>query len=364
MNQIYIKNHTSNDFTLVSNQFLDSYMPEANGEFVKIYLYLLRAMSNQSSQFSLLSIADTLNCTEKDIERALKYWCKKNILELSFDEHKHVVGITFLPLEDNCVTSEDRRIVSLPSAEIKVPEPVSHAAGETALTTAPDETPKPKTLTPSRVKELKSNDDIIQLLFIAEQYLGKTLSPTETSRLLFFYEELHFSADLIEYLIEYCVSKGSKSIRYIEKVALAWHEDEITTVEKAKQDSNTYNKNYFTILKSMGISSRNPIDSEIQLMNRWLNDYGFTLDIICEACSRAVSQTGKASFAYADGILTSWSKKEVRALADIQNLDNLHQKAKSEKVNTPVRAKTPNKFNNFPQREYDYNDLEKQLLNK
>lgn len=67
------------------------------------------------------------------------------------------------------------------------------------------------------VKELRQKEDVMQLLFIAEQYLGKTLSPSEISRILYFYQELHFSADLIEYLIEYCVSKGSKSIRYMEK---------------------------------------------------------------------------------------------------------------------------------------------------
>lgn len=72
------------------------------------------------------------------------------------------------------------------------------------------------------MKELKQNDEIVQLLYITEQYLGKTLTPTEVKKIMFFYDELHFSPDLIEYLIEYSVSRGHKSIRYIETVALAW----------------------------------------------------------------------------------------------------------------------------------------------
>ena len=36
--------------------------------------------------------------------------------------------------------------------------------------------PSPQPLTPERVSQLKQNEDIVQLLYIAEQYLGKTLS--------------------------------------------------------------------------------------------------------------------------------------------------------------------------------------------
>ena len=358
MSLLYIRNDSSEDFTLVSNCFLDKYMPEANGEFVKIYLYLLRAMSDKTSQFSLLSIADTLNCTEKDIERALKYWCKKGIIKLEFDDYKQIAGIVLLPF---AVSRPEATLQTAVSSELSETQP---EAAKT-LTAAVKEVEKPQQiLTPARIKELKKNEDIIQLLFIAEQYLGKTLSPTETTRLLYFYEELGFSADLIEYLIEYCVSKGSKSIRYIEKVALAWHEGNITTVEAAKQESNTYHRNYFSILKALGISSRNPVDSEIQVMNRWLKEYAFTLDIIVEACNRTITQTGKPSFPYADGILHSWYQKKVLTLDDIAKLDNEHKKTKETSASTGTKAKSPNKFNNFPQREYDFNDLEKQLLNK
>ena len=88
---------------------------------------------------------------------------------------------------------------------------------------------------------MKQNEEIIQILYIAEQYLGKTLSPTESQKLLFFYDGLGLSADLIEYLLEYCVSHNHKSIRYIEKVAIAWAEEGITTVEQAKRSNSRYN---------------------------------------------------------------------------------------------------------------------------
>lgn len=186
------------------------------------------------------------------------------------------------------------------------------------------------------MKELKQNEDIVQLLYIAEQYLGKTLTPTETRKILFFYDELHMSVDLIDYLIEYCVGRDHRSIRYIETVAMAWKEEGITTVEMAKDSTSRYSKEYFTVLKAMGITNRNPADTEIALINTWTKEYGFTMDLIQEACSRTVLQTGQPSFPYADKILQSWSKKKIRTLEDVRLQDAQHQKRKLEKA-----AKTP-----------------------
>lgn len=101
-----------------------------------------------------------------------------------------------------------------------------------------------------RLKELREQEDVRQILFLAESYLGTTLSRTVTDELLYIYEELHFSVDLFDYLIEYCVSKGSKDIHYIKKVAFSWHEAGIDTVTRAKQETTTYHRNYFSILKA------------------------------------------------------------------------------------------------------------------
>ena len=371
MSPLQIQNNNSNDFTLVSNRFLDLYMPETNGEFVKIYLYLLRSSVGQVYPPSLSSIADTLNCTEKDIERALKYWCKKKVLALEFDDKKHITRITFFDL-DTKETQAASAVEAKSSANTSTTAKESTTVDTSSKTIdfpaekATPVAPKESSLNASRVKDLKQNEDIVQLLFIAEQYMGKTLTPNETMKLLYFYEDLHFSPDLIEYLIEYCVSREHKSIRYIETVALAWHEEGITTVAAAKSSSDIYNKNYFSILKALGINNRNPVESEMILMNRWLNDFSFALDIILEACNRTITTTGKTSFPYTDSILTSWYEAKVHSLSDIASLDKAHRASKpSSKATTKTtsaRSKTPNKFNNFSQRNYDFEDLEKQLL--
>ena len=73
MAMITLHNASLPEVTILSNTFIDNYMPEANGEFVKVYIYLLRALSSAPVSFSLEQMADRLLCTERDILRALKY---------------------------------------------------------------------------------------------------------------------------------------------------------------------------------------------------------------------------------------------------------------------------------------------------
>ena len=392
-----IKLHSTglHDATVLPNLFIDRYMPKANGEFVKVYIYLLRMLGRPEEAFGLSQMADSLFCTEGDILRALKYWENEKLVSLLYEEAE-LTGITLLAPwnETDMLAAVSPKKHYNASFLREDPAPYHTGSSEPAGTGAADDTgdtpfqadgpaiygtdtPLPavssqpvserKSLTPDRVKELKQNEDIIQLLYIAEQYLGKTLTPTETRKILFFYDELHMSVDLIDYLIEYCVGRDHRSIRYIETVAMAWKEEGITTVEMAKDSASRYSKEYFSVLKAMGITSRNPSDVEISLINTWTKDYGFTMDLIQEACSRTVLQTGQPSFPYADKILQRWKDKSIRTLEDVRVQDAQHQKRKLEKAAakpTQPKASASNRFNNFHQRDYDFAEYEKKLLNK
>ena len=191
--------------TVISNQFLDLYMPQANGEFVKIYLYLLR-MQNLAQPLSLTSIADRLNCTEGDVMRALKYWEKSGLLSLTSNASGEISDIYFLDFPGEATAS----LEASPVDSVK-PEVVPNV----------QKAPQKVTLTADRLKELKENEDVVKLLYIEEQYLGRTLTATDTNTLMYFYDQLEMSAELIEYLIEYCVSKGSRSIRYLSLIHIS-----------------------------------------------------------------------------------------------------------------------------------------------
>ena len=389
MNTIHLRALSSSQVTILSNIFIDQYMPGAGGEFVKVYIYLLRLLADPSASVCLPLLADRLNCTEGDISRALKYWSNEGLLILETDPSGELTGITLTdPSPDTQM--ELTATVSVPQSALVATAPISQTVSAATVSvpqsalaaTAPISqtvsaatvsTPQPDTapsrsasaLTPTRIKELKENEDVAQLIYICEQYLGKTLTPTDTRKILFFYDELKMSVDLIDFLIQYCVGRGHKSMRYIETVAMAWSKEGITTVEMAKDSTSRYGRDYFTILKAMGITNRNPVDSEIVMMDTWLKDYGFSMDMIQEACSRTIMQTGQPSFQYAHKILTGWFKKGALTPEAVHALDVQHQKRSQD--NSRGRSQTPkspNRFNNFQQRNYDFKELEKQLLER
>lgn len=356
MTNISITNESLHDVTIVSNIFIDYYMSDANGEYVKTYLYLLRAVTT-GEVLSVVSIADKLNYTERDVCRALKFWEKQGILSLTFREDNTLEAIRLLPINKPQEAAPSSIPVEKSSESVQTTTPV--------LSTFTEPEKHPFTL--DEMAAFKNNADIAEILFIAEQYLGKTLSNTDINTILYIYDGLKFPLELIEYLIEYCVSKDHKSMHYIEATALAWARDNITTVEQAKSSTDTYNKNCFAVLKAFGIKNRHPAPAEQEMITTWTNDYGFTLDIIVEACNRTIQAIHTPNFGYADRILVRWKEQGVHHLSDIQALDQQFQKEKEQKKQQKKQSVSSspnqnNRFLNFEQRSYDFNELERELL--
>lgn len=350
MSKLNVEKGSLNNFTSISNIFLEKYMPGANGDFVKIYLYLLRCSSSPYDDLSISRIADVLNYTEKDILRALSYWEQTGLLSLSYDSANHLTGIRF-------------EEYSHPAAPIKSGNGLTVSLPDTGQSAVKEKS----TYSKKDLERFLAKEDISQLLYIVQKYLGKTLSPSETNTLLYFYDELNFSVELIEYLIEYCVSKDHKSMRYIEKVAVSWAENNITTIEKAKEMTSIYNKNVFSVLKAFGISGRGPGEAEKAFIVKWTDSYGFNLDIILDACNRTIHSIHQPSFEYADSILKTWKDKGIKHLTDVKALDDAHEKNKARKPeenrNKVTLQSSKNNFNSFSQRTYNYAELEKHLLN-
>lgn len=340
MGNFVLKTESSAGTTSISNLFLDHYMPKANGEYVKVYLFLLRSLHEPSRELSVASLADALDHTESDILRALKYWEKQRLLKLECNACMELQGIYILDIPS----------VDMPTEQLTFPKE------NTSSCTVPAR----KSYSRNDLLKFSTQKECQQLLFVCEQYMKKTLSPAEVETILYFYDQLHFSPDLIEYLVEYCVCKGSKSIHYIETVALAWAEAGITTVAQARERTTTYTRNCFSIMKAFGINDRNPVEPELKYIEKWLRDYDFTLDLILEACHRTMDRLHKPNFEYADRILKSWKDNRVRTLADIQVLDQAHQKKASQKK--PAAAARSTGFTNFEQRDYDFDELERQML--
>lgn len=353
------------DTTVIPNSFIDEYMKDANDAQIKVYLYLLRVM-NAGLSTGVSEIADKFNHTEKDVIRALRYWEKEGLLFLLFDESgKNITGIRFKePQRREKGTSAQNDTIPADTAAMQNTPPVlvkaESAAPVISISTRQAETPFAKPVySADKLRAFKNREETAQLLFVAESYIGRPLSASDMKSILYFSDCLHFSDDLIDYLIQYCVDRGKKDFKYIEAVALNWAQSGITTPKEAEKFASRYDKSVYTIMKELGKNSA-PTSKELEYINRWVKEYGFSSDIIAEACARTVMATDSHRFEYAEGILSSWKKENVRRKSDIQRIDELYQKRRLQKAAPPAS----NRFNQFPQRDYDFEELEAKLLRK
>jgi len=410
MTAINISSDIATSFTTVSDIFIDQYMPKANGEFVKVYLYLLRATGSGAGIATISEIADHFSNTEADIIRALNYWASEGILQLQSGADGQIMGINLCSLsvsgmqaaqsniqsavadnaaqnnlQNSVVNNAAQNILkdgmvnnaaqNISTADIRMQDSVvEKLKSQTTDKTASSQ----KEYTLDEIKEFRKNPDISELFFIIETYLKHTLSSTDTNMVLYWLDELHFSTDLVEYLVEYCITKGHSSLRYMNKVALGWADAGIKTVDQAKDDAAAHSQIYYSVMKALGITGRNLVDSEVSLINKWVGEYGFDIELVKAACSKTISAIQKPSFEYTDSILANWRKKDVHTLKDVEVLDANFAKANkasatgsSQGTNAANGSSKPksnnssskNKFNNFNQRNNDYDKLEKLFLN-
>lgn len=263
----------------------------------------------------------------------------------------------------NTVTFCQQRQLSLADIEpAREQMTVPGGAGWEAALEEPDPYAKPA-YSADQLRSFKEQENTAQLLFVAQVYVGRTLTASDMKTILYLSDVLRFSDDLIDYLIQYCVDRGKKDFRYMEKVAVSWAQQGITTPKQAQKAALKYDKSVYAIMNELGKSSA-PTNKELEYINRWTREYGFTPDIIFEACERTVMAVDKHRFEYAEGILSSWRKENVRHKADIKRVDEQHQKQKSAAANTAPRnsAAVSNKFNQFKQNTYNFEELEKELL--
>ena len=423
MTAINISSDIATSFTTVSDIFIDQYMPKANGEFVKVYLYLLRATGSGAGIATISEIADHFSNTEADIIRALNYWASEGILQLQSGADGQIMGINLCSLSvsgmqaaqsniqsavaDNAAQNNLQNSVVNNATQNNLQNSVVNNATQNILkngvvnnaaqnistvntrmhdsvveklkSQTPDKAASSqKEYTLDEIKEFRKNPDISELFFIIETYLKHTLSSTDTNMVLYWLDELHFSTDLVEYLVEYCITKGHSSLRYMNKVALGWADAGIKTVDQAKDDAAAHSQIYYSVMKALGITGRNLVDSEVSLINKWVGEYGFDIELVKAACSKTISAIQKPSFEYTDSILANWRKKDVHTLKDVEVLDANFAKANkasatgsSQGTNAANGSSKPksnnssskNKFNNFNQRNNDYDKLEKLFLN-
>ncbi len=352
MADIMLKSGTSPKRTSVPHSFIDRYMPRANGEYVKVYIYILRCFDDESMSISTSDIADLFDMSEKSVIRALEYWEKEKLISLSFNRNAEITGITLLgedvwtEIPDH---TDDRRS-SLRDDDVMGREISSH---------------EPDILNPLE-NDAVTESDRRELVQIAETYLGRPLSSVEVEKLFSWMDDLFLPYEVIDYLIDYSVSHGHDSFSYMDKIALSWAGRSIKTVDEAKKHSFETDMQplFRQIQEAYGLTGRVLTPTEKEYVKKWVSALCMPSSLIINACQRTIKNTGKASFEYTDSILKSWYSKNATTPEAVSALDNEYRTRFIKVPGASDKKERQKKEWNFDQRDYDMSQVEKKLLQK
>lgn len=320
MSTFMFKNNLKS-YTPLSNVFIDKYMPRARGEYVKVYILGMKYCVSGEIGVDSALFANTLHLLETDLMNAWNYWSDEGVVKLVPIDNMGNFTVDFLDFDENSADKDQ---------------------------------------TINLLKELdnSSTKDMLQAI---EKLVGRTLSTKEMKMYISWIGDFNFPPELILLLIEYCVSKGKTDYRYIETIAISWHDSKINSIDAAQSFIKKHEDKWIKIrkiLNYLGIRDADVLKPQEVLLDKWINSFGFPLDVIYRSCDITFSRINKADFKYMDAILTNWFKGGIKTLTDIDTKD--FKRSTYKKTASKTGPKT--NFNDYEQRSYDYDDLEKKLL--
>lgn len=319
MSTFVFKSNTLN-YTPINNIFIDKYMANARGEFIKVYILGLKYVLSGEPGVNTSIMASKLHILESDVVNAWSYWNDEGVVKMHSVDNMGNYSIEFVDLSSSDVKEDNVNLL----------------------------------------EELNTNStkDMLQDI---EKLLARPLSSKEMSMYISWLKDLSFSHEIILLLIQYCASKGKADTRYMEKMAISWHDNNIRNVDDAQSFIKKHEDKWIKIkqvLNYLGIKDGEVMKPQEEMLVKWTDTFGFSMDMIHRACDICFQRLNKADFRYIDGILNSWYKGGLKTIEDIDIKDS---KRLPYKKNTPAKKPGDN-FNNYEQRTYDFDDLERKLL--
>ncbi|MBR0366242.1 MAG: DnaD domain protein [Clostridia bacterium] len=267
------------DFVPIPKDFIEHIMPSANAAYVKVYMYImLLAAEGKSAETSM--IAKRLGLLETDVVNAVDYWNKRGVFSGRGD-----TIIIKRSVDEELAPENDK----LPIEDIS--------------------------------SIIDGDPQLRALCEMSQEMLGKTLGNNDIETIYWFYDRLGFSPEVITMLLEYCVSMGKRNMKYIEKVAITWHENNIATIEEAQAyiDRAANRNDYISsLVKLFGIEDRKLSKTEKLYLEEWRDELDMSKDMVALAYEYCIMAINKLSFPYINTILRRWAEQGIRTIQDAE----------------------------------------------
>lgn len=225
-------------------------------------------------------------------------------------------------------------------------------AGEEAPAPVKTYTARPAPIKPLTTEVLayqKEHPDFSAFLETASACLGKPLSHGDVATLLYLQTTAGLPESVILLEIGYAVSLGKANMRYVEKIALAWADEDLTDMESVdgRIKELQRQRNAADQVEAALLVPRPLTAAQVQMADRWVNTWGFTMEMIQHADTITRENTGKFQPAYTDKILERWYAEGIDA---------------PNKIPAPITKKKGAAATNPEQGSLDVEGFEQQLM--
>lgn len=353
----FIKGSTSIDLgdTPIENIFIDIYMPMTNGTFVQVYLLGYKYSLDQDPNMDVnnMSISRHLNIPLSDVLSAWDFWESKQIIKKhkSEDEDENNYTVEFVNLKQLYIDNNYK-----PTRNIQSDNNTKENKSSTY------------TCSPSDLIEANKVPEIRDMFVEINKIIARELAPNEKSKVVELLKRYSIDTPLIVEAFRYSKEQGKARhiLSFASGVIRNWYDQGIFTVEQLHEYLMKQGERYGLygkVFKALGFGARGPSEAEKKIMNSWVDEFDFDLDLILKACQNS-SKTANPSINYINGILKDWNKKGVKKIEDIETLDQKQKPTPAYKpAQNPPKIKT--KFHLAKSRgdKYTADELEQLILN-
>ncbi len=284
--------------TSISNLFFSTFLPEASGNDVKVYLYAYYLMRNNIVMTDN-EFREALGLDQDEIDKAFNYWVHEGIVEKG---------------ENDTIVFYD--IDSLTLKNIADSEKISRKAGEIS----PED----------NLINLNQNENIREFFNSCDHIVRRQLAPEEKKRLIGWMEEFNMDTEMILHAMSLSYDvKNIKSLDYVKGILRRWHDQGKVTLDDVVDDVlDDFNaqSHIETVRKSLNLKHRDLTDAAIKMIDRWKYDFGFSDDIIALACAQTVN-IREPNVNYVNSVMENWYENGVKTAEDAMQM--IEKKPKS-----------------------------------
>lgn len=303
--------------TPVSDIFISEYLIDAQGDYVKVYLYCLY-LAKYDKEITTLDLAKKTGLQIDRVKQAIDYL---TAAELAIPTEK---GIMLCDLKEKEINRLYRP----------------------KLSTTPEEAVE-------KIERNKKRSEVITA--INNTFFQGVMNTAWYNDIATIFDKYLFDEDVVYSLFNYCHDKHALHKKYLFAVAEGWYGQgikDLNDLDNYYQKYEKSNKIKKQISRKLGFT-RNLTEYEEAYIEKWTMEFGYDLTLIELALKRTTSKAN-IGFEYIDKIITDWHDKNLRSPEAIEEY------SKQVKEKTAFIKQNKDTTNAYVNREQtEYNDLDR-----